>query len=76
MDNPVVICSGKRTPMGGLGGDLSDLSAAQLGATAMKGALQAARLEPNDIDEVYMGCVLQAGQGQAPARQGVRLRAL
>ena len=76
MDNPVVICSGKRTPMGGLGGDLSDLSAAQLGATAMKGALQAARLEPNDIDEVYMGCVLQAGQGQAPARQATLLAGL
>ena len=76
MDNPVVICSGKRTPMGGLGGDLSDLSAAQLGAAAMKGALQAARLEPNDIDEVYMGCVLQAGQGQAPARQATLLAGL
>ena len=75
MDNPVVICSGKRTPMGGLGGDLSDLSAAQLGA-AMKGALQAARLEPNDIDEVYMGRVLQAGQGQAPARQATLLAGL
>ena len=76
MDNPVVICSGKRTPMGGLGGDLSDLSAAQLGAAAMKGALQAARLEPNEIDEVYMGCVLQAGQGQAPARQATLLAGL
>ena len=76
MDNPVVICSGKRTPMGGLGGDLADLSAAQLGAAAMKGALQAARLEPNDIDEVYMGCVLQAGQGQAPARQATLLAGL
>ena len=76
MDNPVVICSGKRTPMGGLGGDLSDLSAPQLGAAAMKGALQAARLEPNDIDEVYMGCVLQAGQGQAPARQATLLAGL
>ena len=76
MDNPVVICSGKRTPMGGLGGDLSDLSAAQLGAAAMKGALQATRLEPNDIDEVYMGCVLQAGQGQAPARQATLLAGL
>ena len=76
MDNPVIICSGKRTPMGGLGGDLSDLSAAQLGAAAMKGALQAARLEPNDIDEVYMGCVLQAGQGQAPARQATLLAGL
>ena len=76
MDNPVVICSGKRTPMGGLGGDLSDMSAAQLGAAAMKGALQAARLEPNGIDEVYMGCVLQAGQGQAPARQATLLAGL
>ena len=76
MDNSVVICSSKRTPMGGLGGDLSDLSAAQLGAAAMKGALKAARLEPNDIDEVYMGCVLQAGQGQAPARQATLLAGL
>ena len=76
MDNPVVICAGKRTPMGGLGGDLSDLSAAQLGSAAIKGALEAASLEPDDIDEVFMGCVLQAGQGQAPARQATVLAGL
>ena len=76
MDNPIVICSGKRTPMGGFGGDLSDLSAAQLGAAAIKGALKAASIEAKDIDEVYMGCVLQAGQGQAPARQATVLAGL
>lgn len=69
MDNSVVILSGKRTPMGGLGGDLSDLSASDLGAVAIKGAIESAGIASNDVDEVYMGCVLQAGQGQAPARQ-------
>ena len=69
LDNPVVILGGKRTPMGGLGGDLSDMSAAELGAVAIKGAIRAAGVLESDISEVYMGCVLQAGQGQAPARQ-------
>ena len=59
LENPVVILGGKRTPMGGLGGDLSDMSAAELGAVAIKGAIRAAGVLESDISEVYMGCVLQ-----------------
>lgn len=68
-DDPIVIASIARTPMGGLQGELADLPAAKLGAAAIKGAVSRAGLKPEDIDEVLMGCVLPAGQGQAPARQ-------
>ncbi|GGY47036.1 acetyl-CoA C-acyltransferase [Parvularcula lutaonensis] len=68
-DDPIVIASIARTPMGGLQGELADLPAAKLGAVAIKGAVQRAGLKPEDIDECLMGCVLPAGQGQAPARQ-------
>lgn len=68
-EDPIVIVSHARTPMGGLQGELSSLPAAKLGAVAIKGAVQRAGLAPEDIDEVLMGCVLPAGQGQAPARQ-------
>ena len=68
--DPVVIVSCARTPMGGFQGCLGDLTAAQLGATAIKSAVE--RIDPDfacEIDEVIMGNVLSAGQGQAPARQ-------
>ena len=65
----VYILSAVRTPMGSFMGAFSSVSATQLGATAIKGALQKAQLDPSLIDEVFMGNVLQAGVGQAPARQ-------
>jgi len=67
--DPVVIVGSARTPMGGFQGDLKDATAAQLGATAITAALGRAGLAPDQIDEVVFGCVLPAGQGQAPARQ-------
>ena len=65
----VVIVSAKRTPIGKFMGGLSSVPAPKLGAIAIKGALKAIGLDPNEVDEVYMGNVLQAGVGQAPARQ-------
>ena len=65
----VVIVSAVRTPMGSFGGSLSTVSATQLGAIAIKGALQKINLNPNEVEEVYMGNVLQANLGQAPAKQ-------
>lgn len=65
----VVIVSAVRTPMGSFGGVLSSLSATQLGATAIKGALDKAGVNAGEVNEVFMGNVLQAGLGQAPARQ-------
>jgi acetyl-CoA C-acetyltransferase len=65
----VVIVGIARTPQGKLLGALKDLSATELGAAAIKAAVERATLEPTDIDEVFMGCVLPAGLGQAPARQ-------
>lgn len=67
--DPIVIVSYARTPIGNLGGELKDFSANQLGAHAIKAAVERAHLKPSDISEVIMGCVLPAGQGQAPARQ-------
>jgi acetyl-CoA C-acetyltransferase len=67
--DPVVIVSAARTPMGGFLGDFSNVSAAELGAAAIRATLERAGLAPDAVDEVIMGCVLQAGQGQAPARQ-------
>ncbi len=68
-NDPIVIVSAMRTPMGGLLGDLKDFAAHQLGSIALKAALERVGLAPDAIDETYMGCVLPAGQGQAPARQ-------
>lgn len=65
----IVIVAAKRTPMGGMLGSLSSLSAPELGAIAHKAALEQAGMSPQDIEEVISGCVLQAGIGQAPARQ-------
>ena len=65
----VVIVSAVRTPMGSFGGSLSSVSATKLGATAIKGALNKINLDPNKVEEVFMGNVLQANLGQAPAKQ-------
>ncbi len=67
--DPVVIVSAARTPLGAFQGDLSSLSATALGAVALRAAWERAHLDPSKVDEVYMGCVLPAGLGQAPARQ-------
>jgi len=69
--DPIVIVGMSRTPMGGFQGDFSPLNASDLGAVAVKGALDNSGLSPDDIDEAIIGCVLPAGQGQAPARQAV-----
>ena len=71
MNDPVVIVSAARTPIGGLLGDFSSLQAHQLGAVAIKAAVERAGVDRNTIDEALMGCCLIAGQGQAPARQAV-----
>jgi acetyl-CoA C-acetyltransferase len=65
----VYILSGSRTPSGAFMGALSGISAPKLGAVAIKGALEKAHISPGNIDEVFMGHVIQAGTGQAPARQ-------
>src|SRR5258708_32564796 len=67
--DPVVIVSAARTPLGRFMGDLSSFSAHQLGSHVIGAAVERAKLSPDRIDEVLMGCVLPAGQGQAPARQ-------
>ncbi len=69
MSKSVFIVAGSRTPMGGLNGSLASCTAPQLGAIAITGALSRAGIAKEQVDEVYMGCVLPAGQGQAPARQ-------
>lgn len=69
MSDPVVIVSAARTPMGGMLGSLSSLAAHELGSVAIKAAVERAGIEPGLVQEVIMGNVLQAGQGQAPARQ-------
>ncbi len=67
--DPVVIVSAARTPMGGFQGDLKGFAAPELGAAAIRAAVERGKVQPTDIQEVIMGCVLPAGQGQAPARQ-------
>jgi acetyl-CoA C-acetyltransferase len=67
--DPIVIVSAARTPMGGFMGDLKSLAAPELGAIAIRAAFERAGLPPEDVQEVIMGNVLPAGQGQAPARQ-------
>jgi acetyl-CoA C-acetyltransferase len=69
MTKEVFIVAAARTPMGSFNGALSSVPATQLGAIAIKGALEKAGVNPDHVDEVFMGCVLQAGVGQAPARQ-------
>ncbi len=67
--DPVVILSYARTPMGAFQGALAGVSATELGAAAVKGAVERAGVEPASVDKIFMGCVLPAGLGQAPARQ-------
>lgn len=76
MSKKVVIVSAVRTPIGSFMGSLSTVTASQLGAIAIKGALDKINLNPNLVDEVLMGNVVQAGVGQAPARQAARLAGL
>lgn len=75
MDNsdPVVIVGSARTPLGDLLGVFANTHATNLGATAIKAALERAKVAPQDVNEVIMGCVLSAGLGQAPARQAALL---
>ncbi|MBM5663567.1 acetyl-CoA C-acetyltransferase [Burkholderia pseudomallei] len=67
--DPIVIASAARTPIAGFQGEFASLAAPQLGAAAIAAVLERAGLQPEQIDEAVMGCVLPAGQGQAPARQ-------
>ena len=67
--DPIVIVGAARTPMGGFQGDFASLSASDLGAVAIKAAVERAGIAPADVDKTIFGCVLPAGQGQAPARQ-------
>src|SRR6187431_2746947 len=76
MGREVYIISAVRTPIGSFGGSLKDHSATQLGAIAIKGALQKAGVKPEQIQDVLMGCVLQANLGQAPARQAAKFAGL
>jgi acetyl-CoA C-acetyltransferase len=69
MNDPIVIVGASRTPMGGFQGELSSVTASQLGGAAIAAALAGSAVDPADVDELLMGCVLPAGQGQAPARQ-------
>jgi acetyl-CoA C-acetyltransferase len=76
MNKEVYIIAAVRTPIGSFGGTLKDIPATKLGAIAIKSAVEKAGLKPADIQEVYMGCVLQANLGQAPARQAAILAGL
>src|ERR671925_1437408 len=67
--DPIVIVSAARTPMGGFQGELKSFAAPELGAAAIRAAVERAKIRPDEVQEVIMGCVLAAGQGQAPARQ-------
>lgn len=69
MSDPVVIASYARTPMGGLLGSFATVKSTELGATAVKAAVERAGVSGDNVDRIYMGCVLPAGLGQAPARQ-------
>jgi acetyl-CoA C-acetyltransferase len=72
----VVIISAVRTPIGSFGGSLKSLSATQLGAAAIKGALAKAGIKPDQVQDVLMGCVIQSNLGQAPARQAAKFAGL
>ena len=72
MSESVVIVNGARTAMGGFQGSLAGVSAPELGATAIRAAVERAGLQPSDVEEVIMGCVLPAGLKQGPARQAMR----
>src|SRR3954468_16614597 len=68
-NDPIVIVSAARTPMGAFQGELKNFTAPELGAAAIRAAIERAKIKAEDVQEVIMGCVLPAGQGQAPARQ-------
>jgi acetyl-CoA C-acetyltransferase len=70
--DPVVIVAGARTPMGGFQGIFQSMTAPELGAVAIKSVMERTGIAPDEVSEVLMGCVLPAGQGQAPARQAAR----
>ncbi len=72
----VYIVAAVRTPIGSFGGTLKDFTAPQLGAIAIKGAVAKAGIQPSDVQEVLMGCVIQANTGQAPARQAAKFAGL
>ena len=72
MSEAIYIVGGARTPMGGLMGALAPVTAPELGSTAIKAAVERANVDPSQIDEVFMGCVLPAGLKQCPARQAAR----
>ncbi len=72
----VYIISAVRTPMGSFGGTLKDFTATQLGAVAIKGAVEKAGIKPQQVNDVLMGCVIQANLGQAPARQAAKFAGL
>src|SRR6476620_2865755 len=72
----VYIISAVRTPIGSFGGSLKDIPATKLGAAAIKAAIEKAGIKPSQVDEVLMGCVLQANLGQAPARQAAKFAGL
>ena len=67
--DPIVIVSAARTPMGAFQGELKGFSAPELGAAAIRAVVERAKIQPDEVQEVIMGCVLPAGLGQAPARQ-------
>jgi acetyl-CoA C-acetyltransferase len=67
--DPIVIVAAARTPMGGFQGELKGFAAPELGAAAIRAAVERAKIQSDEVQEVIMGCVLPAGQGQAPARQ-------
>ena len=72
LQDPVVIVGSTRTPIGGFQGELKDVTAADLGAASIRAALERSGVGVEAIEEVVFGCVLPAGQGQAPARQAAR----
>ena len=72
--DPIVIVGAARTPMGGFLGDLKDVTAPALGARAIAAAVERAGISGESVDEIFMGCVLPAGLGQAPARQAAHRR--
>ena len=69
LNDPIVIVGAARTPMAAFQGDFATLAASDLGAAAIKAAVERAGIAPGDVERVIFGCVLPAGQGQAPARQ-------
>jgi acetyl-CoA C-acetyltransferase len=76
MNKQVYIVSAVRTPIGSFGGVLKDVAAPKLGAIAIRAAVEKAGIKPDDVDEVFMGCVIQANLGQAPARQAAKYAGL